>query len=246
MTGFKLSWRIENENPPRLLIATISEVGRSVQTPGLGDSSLVKPVDLKYKAILTKPEDLPQKFGKGSLVIEVDVDMKEGDEVNYAMMKYKLYREGKKSWDEAEAHCRREGGQLASIHSKDEQAMAAEAADGNNVWIGGRRKGMEEQWHWSDNSPWGFTNWQDGRGDSYDGSLLLQSTGAWYDTLSHGNYYVLCNEISEAMSITNNGFTTLELKESFFPFLKKHFPISLTLKSPTSNASAGRGVRYIS
>ena len=132
MTGFKLSWKIENENPPRLLIATISEVGRSLQTPGLGDSSLVKPVDLKYKAILTKPEDLPQKFGKGSLVIEVDVDMKEGDEVNYAMMKYKLYRE-KKSWAEAEAHCRSEGGQLVSIHSEEEQAMALKAADGYPV-----------------------------------------------------------------------------------------------------------------
>ena len=58
MTGFRLSWRIENENPP--LIATISEVGRSIQTPGLGDS-IVKPADHKYKAILKIPDDLPQK-----------------------------------------------------------------------------------------------------------------------------------------------------------------------------------------
>ena len=53
MTGFKLSWRIENENPPRLLIATISKVGRSVQTPGLGDS-LVEPVDHKSRCTVIR------------------------------------------------------------------------------------------------------------------------------------------------------------------------------------------------
>ena len=35
MTGFRLSWRVENENPP--LMANISELGRSIQTPFLGD-----------------------------------------------------------------------------------------------------------------------------------------------------------------------------------------------------------------
>ena len=35
MTGLRLSWRIKNDNPP--LIANISELGRSIQTPGLGD-----------------------------------------------------------------------------------------------------------------------------------------------------------------------------------------------------------------
>ena len=34
MTGFRLSWRIEN--PP--LIANISEVGRNIKTPHFGDT----------------------------------------------------------------------------------------------------------------------------------------------------------------------------------------------------------------
>ena len=114
MTGFRLSWRIENENPPDMT-ATISEVGRSLQTPGLVDS-LVDSVDHKYTAILTIPEDLQQKLGDKSLVIEVDVDMREEDEVNY-----KLYRE-EKSWKLAYDHCKKDGSQLVSIHSEEEEA----------------------------------------------------------------------------------------------------------------------------
>ena len=36
MTGMRLSWRVKNENPP--LMASISEVGRSIQTPLMGSS----------------------------------------------------------------------------------------------------------------------------------------------------------------------------------------------------------------
>ena len=102
---------------------------------------------------------------------------------------------------------------------------------------------MEEQWLWSDKSTWDFTNWGNGRGDGDDRSLLLRSSGEWYDTQTQQINYFLCNEFSEAMTITKNGLTRLELKESSFPFL-------LTLRSPdisqrTSNASAGRVVQYI-
>ena len=46
----------------------------------------------KYEAILKMPEDFTQQIGNGSLVIEMDVDMREDDEVNY-VMNYKLNKE---------------------------------------------------------------------------------------------------------------------------------------------------------
>ena len=72
MTGMRLSWRIENENPP--LMASISEVGRSIQTPHLGETfdeaSSEVSLDHVYKAVLTPPKDLVQKIGSQNLVIE--------------------------------------------------------------------------------------------------------------------------------------------------------------------------------
>ena len=49
MTGFRLSWRIDYEHLP--LIASTNQVGRSIQTPGLGNMLDAK-ADNMYKAIL--------------------------------------------------------------------------------------------------------------------------------------------------------------------------------------------------
>ena len=49
MTGFRLSWRIEYEHPP--MIASTNQVGRSIQTPGLGNMLNAKAENM-YKAIL--------------------------------------------------------------------------------------------------------------------------------------------------------------------------------------------------
>ena len=75
MTGFRLSWRIENENPP--LIANISEVGRSIETPHFGDipaETTVAPSDKLYKITLTPPQNLAQQMTNKSLVIELDIN----------------------------------------------------------------------------------------------------------------------------------------------------------------------------
>ena len=48
-------------------------------------------------------------------MIEVYVNLKPSDEV-LAFTRYKLYKEAK-TWTDADATCKSEGGQLASIHS---------------------------------------------------------------------------------------------------------------------------------
>ena len=137
MTGMRLSWRIEN--PP--LMASISEVGRSIQTPHLGktfdEAFSDQSLGLVYKAILTPPKDLSQKMGSQRLVIELDTDMNGSDEIK-AFTRYKLYKEAK-SWSDARVHCEREGGRLASIHSHWEQTLAKVAAEGIYVWLGGKK-----------------------------------------------------------------------------------------------------------
>ena len=43
---------------------------------------------------------------------------------------------GKRSWLEARQACQAEGGDLASIHSFQEQALAVSLAGGESIWLG--------------------------------------------------------------------------------------------------------------
>ena len=92
---------------------------------------------------------------------------------------YKLSRK-KKSWPEAENYCKTRGLQLATIHSKWEQELAEKAADGQKVWLGGRKNIREGQWQWIDNTTWDFTNW-----DYYHPNenvyLIMERDGKWKD-----------------------------------------------------------------
>ena len=150
MTGFKVSWNVKK--PTVIWTSSISEVGRPLQTPQLG-KILVKPsdasVDHIYKVDLTVTDDFQAEIGDRTLVIELDVDMRKEDELAFAG--YKL-NQRRKSWIDAEAHCKSEGGQLASIHSELQQELAEKAAEGNFVLLGGKREAGNAKWSWSDNS----------------------------------------------------------------------------------------------
>ena len=123
-------------------MASISEVGRSIQTPHLtekfDEASSDSSLGHVYKAVLTSSKDLVQKLGSQSLVIKLDADMNESDEIEAYTGGYKLYKE-QKSWSSAEAHCKKEGSHLATVHSQWEQTLAEEAAEGKIVCLGGRK-----------------------------------------------------------------------------------------------------------
>ena len=168
MTGFKFSWMIGNENPP--LIANITEIGRTIRTPRIRGN------DHRYKVILTLLKNLEQK--DVSLVIQLDANLTgtvgQTEEL-VAFTDFKLY-ETKKTFDDAEASCGNHCGQLASIHSKWEQALADKARDGNAVWLGG--KNTAKGWKWVDNSTWNFTNWRSGCPNK-NGHLMMGDGGLW-------------------------------------------------------------------
>ena len=182
MTGFRLSWNIENEHLP--LTANITDVGRSIETPHFGDT-LEASYDNLYRAILTPSIDLLQKMDISSLEIDLDINMKPLDEV-YTFTSYILYRK-LKGWADAELHCKSEGGKLASIHSKWEQQMAEKAAEGYNVWLGGRRNGSH--WQWADNSTWRFSNWWSLRTDIGGDYLMMNGYGQWNSDTSSGSVW---------------------------------------------------------
>ena len=206
-----LSWRIEH--PAVIWTTSISEVGRIIQTPRLGET-LVKTGDESsdniFNAFLTLPENFQEEIGSGSLVIELDLDMSKEDEVAFSTS-YKLYRL-RKNWHEAEAHCKTEAAQLASIHSQWEQTLAERIADGNWVWLGGIKK---NHWQWADNSTWGFTKWGSARG----GYMQMGPHGQWFGYEHNTDRrYFLC---LKTVTLTENGSGSIELdKEQLasFPF----------------------------
>ena len=229
MTGFKLSWRIEN--PTFNYTLNTSEVGKSIQTPGLGGVPIEMSSDHVYEAVLMIPKDFPGRMGNGTLVIDLDVDKGHSDEVVYGFRGggYSLYREYK-TWTEAEAHCRSENGQLVSIHSEDEQTLAVKVADGSRVWLNGRRKDGEE-WHWTDNSTWGFTNWKDGCSDGVDVCVRMSgySDGEWCDKSCNRTYKFLCQGAPAIVPV--KGLTRIELKKDQVTYL----PFYVLSKSPAES-----------
>ena len=224
MTGFRFSWRIEN--PTEIWTSSISEVGRSLQTPQLGEP-LVNPQDESsdhtFEVVLDVPEDFQKGMQNENLVIELVMDMRNEDEVTYSTS-YILGREDRQEWPDAEAECKREGGHLASVHSKGQQALAEKAAEGKTVWIGGRREG-DAEWKWSDNSTWDFTNWESGGGESDETCALMRTNEEWANFYCTYQYSFLCQ--GDFLIPQENGLRTLDMKRDQLKFL----PFHLTFKS---------------
>ena len=235
MTGLRFSWKIEN--PP--LMTKISEVGRSIQTPNFGNT-LQKDTgassDRVYKAILSPPRDLLQQSENGSLVIELNMNLKPSDQMS-AFTNYKLYNNEKKSWFNAELHCKREGGQLASINSPWEQTLAEKAAEGNKVYLSGRKS--NDQWQWADNLTWGFTNWQNGRPRRGE-YVVMFADGRWYDSLPYSMRYFLCQ--GPTVTLIDDGLTRMELEKQQLT----HLPLYLMFKSNSTTNTSSKEERNIS
>merc|ERR1711872_361503 len=61
----------------------------------------------------------------------------------------------------AEAMCEREGGNLVSIHSPEENNFVHQLSmcTEEDFWIGSHDKDSDRFWEWTDSSPWTFANW---------------------------------------------------------------------------------------
>ena len=70
-----------------------------------------------------------------------------------------LHSDSKLGWEDARRYCVARGGDLASIHSADENKFVLNLdPDQENFWLGGYRDGKTKSWSWSDGSPYDFSN----------------------------------------------------------------------------------------
>ena len=88
------------------------------------------------------------------------------------------------SWDEADANCKHQGGNLASVHdSKTSQFLRSlmpstiVSTSRLRVYIGGSLR--DGQWTWTDGSPWNFRDWAVGHPTTRPNDNYLQMM-SWY------------------------------------------------------------------
>jgi hypothetical protein len=98
------------------------------------------------------------------------------------------------SWDEAEASCLASDGHLASIESAEEDAflgiwpteLGVIPLNGSGIWLGGTdAAAINNEFAWSDASPFDFTAWGQNQPDNGAGVDCIEkrndATARWYD-----------------------------------------------------------------
>ena len=162
----------------------------SITTPWFGEEYVEEyyKEDKDFLMVLEVPDDIKYQVGGGSLIIDVEVDIRdeEGWVEDITSFTFSLHAT-KKTWEEAERDCQREGGHLASVTSDEENEMVSNLVADKKVWLGGSWQGALGSpqlggspqwggvtpvgWAWSDNSTWGYTNWG---GDSEDWCIKFE------------------------------------------------------------------------
>ncbi|XP_062983516.1 macrophage mannose receptor 1-like [Elgaria multicarinata webbii] len=117
---------------------------------------------------------------------------------------FKAYsrKEEKKPWAEARSFCTAIGGDLASISSlKEERSLQRYLASfgytTSHFWIGLNYINPEEGFAWSDGSPLGYTNWEYGEPNNYNGiehcgELNPTVRMRWNDVHCDDVYFWIC------------------------------------------------------
>ena len=175
--------------------------------------------DQDYHMVLEFPDDIQDQVGNGSLIIELDMDIREkegwqeqlryggnGPRQDYFWsdlgFAYKVHEE-KLPWPEAEAECQKEGGHLPSVTSEEKDKELKQVGStipgyGASFWLGGKQESGVLSW--SDNSTWGFTNWRKAP-KSYDFYLRMDNDGRGWSlrrSSSPYNHAFICQRPKQA------------------------------------------------
>ena len=122
-----------------------------------------------------------------------------------AVLKYQVYRERLK-WSDAERHCQKVGGHLATVKNGDENRLLAAKLKRNNVvtaWIGLSDESSEGLWTWV-SSHSNYSNFQPGEpnGGKNENCVEMMSykgnwNGTWNDGHCDGKNAFICEYVDK-------------------------------------------------
>lgn len=158
-----MKWKIENKFPD--LILTSNSLSGEISTPSLAgeyDEEFYQ-ADRRATFQLNLPEELD--MSQDRLNVQLEVNMGEGEcwdevvEYRDGTPKF-VYYPSRKSFEEAEATCVKDGGHLASITSASENDEVVAMSKGELTWLGGTYNRTQNSWSWSDGKGWRFSNFE--------------------------------------------------------------------------------------
>uniref|UniRef100_A0A9J8AAW4 C-type lectin domain-containing protein n=1 Tax=Cyprinus carpio carpio TaxID=630221 RepID=A0A9J8AAW4_CYPCA len=91
------------------------------------------------------------------------------------------------SWDDAEVTCLNNGGNLASVHNKQQyDFLKSMISSSQSYWIGGYDAVSEGKWFWSDGSQMNYRLWNPGEPNNLESSehciqMNFGAAGNWND-----------------------------------------------------------------
>ena len=98
---------------------------------------------------------------------------------------------GRRKWYQAEAHCVRIGGHLASVPNEQvHKYFQSKEIDTHGRWVGGIRKGESDTWVWTDCSAWNYNpGWGQGKLMKSSSDCLRYSFDEdWEDVMCFHSY----------------------------------------------------------
>uniref|UniRef100_A0A3P9IWG7 Mannose receptor, C type 1b n=1 Tax=Oryzias latipes TaxID=8090 RepID=A0A3P9IWG7_ORYLA len=124
--------------------------------------------------------------------------------ISYNGRCYQLYR-SQKTWSDAQIACRKEEGDLVSIHNVEEQSFIFSElgyVPTDELWIGLNDRTTEGLFDWSDQSAVRFTSWEFGKPgveeNQEDCVLIRGQKGNWADSVCEEKHGFICMKKSEA------------------------------------------------
>uniref|UniRef100_A0A8K9XEZ7 C-type lectin domain-containing protein n=1 Tax=Oncorhynchus mykiss TaxID=8022 RepID=A0A8K9XEZ7_ONCMY len=104
---------------------------------------------------------------------------------------YKLNTDTRKSWLGARHDCVRDGADLVSIASPEEEHFLSTYTKGKSKWIGLKHNPTDGGYHWSDATPVSHTNWGHGEPNNHEGRedcvemvSNTNGTSSWWNDLN--------------------------------------------------------------
>ncbi|KGL73953.1 Macrophage mannose receptor 1, partial [Tinamus guttatus] len=170
--------------------------------------------------------------------------------VAYAGHCYIIYRTPK-IWKAAQSSCRKEGGELTSIHNIEEYSFTLSQlgykAD-DELWIGLNDFRVQMYFEWSDGSPVTYTKWHQGQPthtrDEADCIVMKGEDGFWADSVCERKLGYICKrkplaEETEEAEVTYPGCQKGWTKHGFYCYSMGQMPATFSEAKQTCEANKG-------